>query len=109
MTYDYPYLRAFLAEPGQHRAAPETLAARTDKADQSGMRGLLSVLSVPREPVSRNRAVPAEAVQALVAQWLVCDGCDRDAWMALVADDGARTCIDCVTGRTAMRARGVPI
>ena len=38
-----------------------------------------------------------------------CSECRQQAWMALVGDDGTRTCADCATGRTALRRAGVTI
>lgn len=39
-----------------------------------------------------------------------CDVCGSTDWRcALVSVDGDRTCVDCATGRTELRRRGVPI
>jgi hypothetical protein len=38
-----------------------------------------------------------------------CTECGRPVWLSLIAEDSGRTCSDCLTGRTALRARRVPI
>ena len=50
-------------------------------------------------PALRDAEAPAEP----------CVECGKPSWLCLVSDDGARTCIDCALGRTALRAKGVPI
>ncbi len=93
------YLRAFLQQG----------SPLTDKTDESQSERVLSVLSVPpqKEPevqagVSLTRTRPVEDAA-------ICTECHRPTWLSLVAQGGERGCIDCLTGRTAMRARGVPL
>jgi len=38
-----------------------------------------------------------------------CSACGQPVWLSLITDDSERTCLDCLTGRTALRGRGVPI
>lgn len=112
MTYDYPYLKAFLANREEPREVPrpraESGAPRADKTDRSHDNALLSALSVRRE-VLAGESLPLESKGAILSVAAACDGCGRATWLALVGDDGTRTCVDCLTGRTAMRSRGVPI
>jgi hypothetical protein len=52
---------------------------------------------------------PPLAPENMVSEENPCNECGRPAWLSLVATDGARTCVECLTGRTAMRARRVPL
>jgi hypothetical protein len=93
------YLRKFL----------EQGSSLTDRTDERQPKRVLSVLSVahPKEPevhaeVSLTRTSPVDDTA-------LCTECNRPTWLSLVAHGGERACIDCLTGRTAMRARGVPL
>lgn len=59
-----------------------------------------------RAPAPQNRGSEAPTT---VAPATPCDECGRAAWLFLLTTDGARTCVDCLTGRTAMRIKGVPL
>ena len=91
------YLRQFL----------ETAPHPADKTDKSPPDALLSVLSASGGTVSENRAPENRRAEAPPSE--LCGECSRAAWLSLVATDGTRTCLDCLTGRTAMRACGVPV
>jgi hypothetical protein len=93
------YLREFL----------ETAPLTTDKTDRSPPDPLLSALSVPHGSVSEIRDPDNRAAEGAAAPSEQCAECRRAAWLSLVAIDGTRTCVDCLTGRTAMRAGGVPV
>ena len=91
------YLREFL-ETGPHPA---------DKGDKSTPDPLSSVLSASGGRISETR--PPENRRPEVPPSELCGECSRAAWLSLIATDGTRTCFDCLTGRTAMRARTVPV
>lgn len=105
------YLRAFL-EAGQDA---------TDRTDKRPSDTLLSVLSVPEGTVPETDApsneatatprtlVPAQNWAEAASPANSCSECGGAAGLSLVAVDGARACFDCLLGRTAMRARGVPL
>lgn len=112
MTYDYPYLRAFLTPQDRPEnepiALPKAVAPRPAKTAQSSPAPLLAALAVSPPKPSRTHLLPENRGPEAPLR-PPCDGCGVATWLALLASDGARTCIDCLTGRTAMRARGVPI
>lgn len=92
------YLRDFL----------ETAPHPTDKTDKSPPPPLLSALSVTEGRVSKTRT-PENRLSEVLPPSELCSECGRAAWLSLVATDGTRTCFDCLTGRTAMHARGGPL
>jgi hypothetical protein len=92
------YLREFL----------ESAPRPADRTDKSTAAPLLSVSSVARRPIP-NASVAEVAIADAPSQGDTCAECGRPTWLALVADNGARTCQDCLSGRTALRRAGVPI
>jgi hypothetical protein len=117
--------------------APGALVVRGPREERAALRPVLAPLAAEilrllppegrvaeapaRNPRTGRQGRQAHAPQGRVAEVPVCevskvnrwgsdacDECGRPAWLSLVADDGARTCVDCITGRTALRARGVP-
>jgi hypothetical protein len=91
------------------------LKVKGPKAARTALRGVLEPLvseilrllpehnSDAEEPGTGGSRVSAVVVAT------PCDECGRDARLSLISDDGTRACVDCLTGRTAMRIRGVPI
>lgn len=56
------------------------------------------------------RAVKPAVVRLLLIEGGRCQGCGRMDWaIALVHDDGGRTCAPCATGASALRRAGVPV
>jgi hypothetical protein len=93
------YLRDFLEQ-----GTPPT--AKTARSLQAPLSAALAVLAGERLEVRATASSPQNRAPEAAAP---CTECHGRTWLFLVADDGARTCLDCLTGRTALRVRGVPL
>jgi hypothetical protein len=79
------------------------------KSARTALRPILATLAcdILRLLAPENRGAEADAVGRAREP---CNACGGATWIVcVIADDGARTCLDCLTGRTAFRARGVPV
>jgi hypothetical protein len=92
------YLREFL----------ESVPRPADKTDRRLAAHLLSVSSVPWKAIP-DAIVADTAMADATAPADPCTECGGSTWLAVVDSDGARTCVDCLTGRTALQRAGVPI
>lgn len=90
---------------------PGVVRVRGPKAARDALRPMLAPLAgeILRLLSPENRGSEGAPPTRKRASAERCDECGIDAWLSLVAVDGARTCIDCLTGRTAMRIKAVPL
>ena len=70
---------------------------------------LLADAGQPTQETPDRETADWPRAQASLDRPASCSECGGPAFLSLVDFDGSRTCVDCVTGRTAMRRRGVPI
>jgi hypothetical protein len=94
-----------------------TAADLVARARDVGVRLFVEAGRIKAEPAGKlppelRTAIQAgkAAIVAILEREDACAGCGRRDWsISLVDDVGNRTCLDCATGRTALRRNGVAI